>query len=102
MADFVRVAALEALPPGKLLGVEVGAERICLARVDDEIFAVQDGCTHQAYTLSSGALDGHTVECAWHGARFDLRTGRAMSLPAVKALRTFAVKLDGDAIHVAV
>jgi len=72
---------------------------ICLIRVGDDICALQDNCSHQNFPLSSGALlpDG-TIECAWHGARFDARTGAARGLPAVAGVPTYDVALDGDTI----
>lgn len=102
MADFVRVATLDEVPPGKLLGVEVNGRRVCLANVEGEVYAFQDNCTHKDFPLSAGELDEHRLECAWHGARFDVRTGRAVALPAIKPVKTFEVKVEGEAIYVTV
>lgn len=101
VAEFVRVAALADLPPGQLLSVEVGGEKICLANVEDEIYAVQDNCTHRDFPLSEGDLDDTEIECSWHGARFDLATGRALCMPAIKPVKTYEVKVDGDEIYLA-
>jgi len=100
MAEFVKAATLEDVPPGTLLGVEVGGHRICLANVDGEIYAVRDNCTHRDYPLSAGVLEGRTVECSWHGARFDLESGRAVRLPAIRPVRTYAVKVEDGQILV--
>lgn len=102
VAEFVRVAALEEVAPGQLLAVEVGGEKICLANVEGEIYAIQDNCTHRDYPLSSGTLEDTEVECSWHGARFDVETGRALCLPAIKPAKTYEVKVDDGKIYLAV
>ena len=104
VGEFVKVATLEELPLGGLLGVELpDGLKICLARtLDDEVYAIVDRCSHRDFPMSNGSLHGgETIECAWHGARFDLKTGRALRLPAIKAVQTFDVKIDGNDILVA-
>jgi len=101
IGEFVRVATLEDVPPGTLLGVEVGEDRICLANVDGEIYALADNCTHQEFPLSAGLLEEDQLECAWHGARFDVTTGRALCLPAIRPVRTYEVRVEEGTILVA-
>lgn len=101
-AEYVRVASLADVPPGKLLGVEVAGRRICLANVDGELYAIADNCTHRDFPLSAGELDDDQVECAWHGARFDVRTGRAVRLPAIRPVETYEVRVEGGEIFVKV
>lgn len=104
MAEFIKAASLADVPPGSLLGVELddGTE-VCIANIEDEIYAFQDRCSHRDFPLSNGELiDDHQVQCAWHGARFDVKTGRALCLPAVKPIRTYEVKVEDGAIFVAV
>lgn len=101
VSSFVRVAALADVPPGKLLGVEIGGRAICLANADGEIWAFQDNCSHKDFPMHSGELDGKQIECAWHGARFDVTTGRALRLPAIKPIRTYEVKVEDGEILVA-
>jgi 3-phenylpropionate/trans-cinnamate dioxygenase ferredoxin component len=100
--EFVRVALLSDIPPGALLGVEVNEKRICLANVEDEIYAFQDNCSHKDFPLSAGRIDDGKLECAWHGAMFDVHTGKALSLPAIKPIRTYEVKVEGGQIFIAV
>ncbi len=100
-SEFVRVATLAEVPPGTLLGVEVGEERICLANVDGEIYALADNCSHQEFPLSAGMLEEDQLECAWHGARFDVTTGRALCLPAIRPVKTYEVKVEEGSIYVA-
>jgi len=102
MPEWVRVAALEECPPGLLLGVEAGTERIVLANVEGDVYALLDRCTHQDYPLSDGELDGTRLECIYHGAKFDVCTGRAVQLPAIRPVRTFPVEVRDGKIFVQV
>ena len=102
MPEWVRVAALEECPPGRLLGVEAGTERIVLANVEGDVYALLDRCTHQDYPLSDGELDGARLECIYHGAKFDVCTGRAVQLPAIRPVRTFPVEVRDGKIFVQV
>ncbi len=101
VAEYIRVAALAEVAPGQLLSVEVAGEKICLANVEGEIYAVRDNCSHKDFPLSSGTLADTEIECSWHGARFDLETGRALCLPAIKPVRTYEVKIDAGEIYLA-
>ncbi|MGH7502626.1 MAG: Rieske (2Fe-2S) protein [Longimicrobiales bacterium] len=95
------MASLGEVPPGTLLGIEVDDEPICLANADGTVYAIRDNCTHQDYPMHEGTIEGPEIECAWHGARFDLATGRVTRLPALKPIRTYEVKIEGDDIFLA-
>lgn len=93
---FVRVASLSQLPKGSLLGVTGPAgERVCLVNCDGEIRAVGDECPHQGFALSAGELlpDGE-IECVWHGARFDSRSGEPTRGPADSPLERYEVRVE--------
>ena len=95
---FERVARVSDVPEGSLLSVQRGRERICLFNQAGRIGAMADLCTHQAFPMSEGTLipDG-TIECAWHGARFDCRSGDVRQGPAVEPLTVYEVRVnDGD------
>lgn len=98
--DWVRVADAADVPPGGLKPVDAGAERIVLAHADDGVYAVEDRCSHQDFPLSSGELDGCELECPFHGAAFDVRTGRAIRLPAVRPVRTFPAAVHDGGVYV--
>jgi len=100
--NFVRVAAVADVPPGKLLGVEVDGHSICLANADGQLYAFKNNCSHRDFPLDTGELEGAQVECSWHGAKFDVTTGKALQLPAIKPIVTYEVRVDGDDILVAV
>jgi len=65
--------------------------------VDGTVYALEDICSHQDFPLSDGELEGTELECAFHGAKFDVCTGDATQLPAIKAVRTFEVE-DRDGV----
>ncbi len=97
--EWVKVAELDDCPPGSLLDVE-GGHGIVLANVDGNLYALQNRCSHQDLPLSDGELDGDQLECLYHGARFDVCTGKAMGLPAIMPVETYAVELRGQEIYV--
>ena len=98
---FVKVARVSDVPEGELLAVQAQGVRICLANCEGEVYAFADNCSHRDFPLSAGELDTDecSVTCEWHGAQFDVRTGRALSLPAVKPVAVFACRVeDGDVL----
>ena len=96
MSTAVDVASFQELTPGQAVKVEVQGTPVCLVRVDDEVFAVHDICTHALESLSGGWVEGDRIECPRHGAQFSLRTGDAMTPPASRAVPTFPVEVrDG-------
>ena len=80
--------------------IEKDGKSICVAKIGDEVFAVDDTCTHSDASLSEGDITDFKIECWLHGAEFDLRTGQALTLPATQALETYAVKIDGNSVTV--
>ncbi len=98
--DWVKVADLSECPPGTLLDVEAGRESIVLANIDGDLYALENRCSHQDLPLSDGELDGDRLECLYHGARFDVCTGKAVGLPAIKPVETYPVELRGQEIYV--
>lgn len=97
MAEWVKIADKASLPEGRGIRVEVGPHRIAVFRVGDEVLAVGDRCSHAEASLSEGDLFDFEIECPRHGATFDLRTGKALSLPATKPVPVYESKTeDGD------
>jgi 3-phenylpropionate/trans-cinnamate dioxygenase ferredoxin component len=103
-ATYRRVASEADLPANGLLSVELEELefRVCLARADGRIYAFRDNCSHKDFPLSAGAIDDGQVECSWHGARFDMASGRALRLPAIKPITTYEVKIEDGEIFIAV
>lgn len=69
---------------------------VAVVRVDDEVFAVDDICTHAEVSLSEGEVSGCQIECWLHGSRFDLRTGEPSGPPAFEPVKTYPVLIDGQ------
>ena len=100
MADFARVADVTEIPdPGKTL-VEVDGEMIALFHVDGRYYALDDVCTHDGGPLADGELRDHKIACPRHGAKFDIRTGAALTMPAVRATRAHDVKVEDGGVFV--
>lgn len=98
--DFLPVASMRDLPDGESLLVEVGDRLVVLARQGDQVFAIDDVCTHDGGPLSSGSIEDGAIVCPRHGARFDLKTGRPLSMPATQPTATYEVRIEGDQILV--
>lgn len=96
MSDF----SLSQMVDGKPVKLEKSGETICVTRVGSEVFAFSDTCTHSEASLSEGDVLDNKIECWLHGAEFDLRTGEAVTLPATEALKTYAVRVDGDSVTI--
>ena len=90
------------LVDGKAVRIEKEGKSICVARVGSEVFAIGDTCSHSDASLSEGDITGYKIECWLHGAEFDLRTGVALTLPAVQPVDVYEVVVDGDSVTVEV
>ena len=101
MSDFKvvgRVADLDA--SGRLLA-DLDGRAIAVFRVDGEVFAIDDVCTHDGGPLADGEVIGCLIQCPRHGARFDIRTGKAVGFPAFEPVATHRVEVRDGAILVA-
>jgi len=88
------------LTTGKPQKVTLGDNDICVVRVNEEVFAVADICSHAEASLSEGEVSGEKIECWLHGAEFNLRTGEAITPPATESLEVYEVKRDGDSVTI--
>jgi 3-phenylpropionate/trans-cinnamate dioxygenase ferredoxin subunit len=96
------VAQAADIPPGALLSVRLPTGvQVVLMNVGGEICALHDNCSHESYALSAGELlsDG-TIECVWHGARFDCRTGAACHPPAIDGVASYPVRVEHGTVLV--
>lgn len=96
MAEFISVARVEEIPKGTVKAVEAGGVRIAVCNYDGKFYAIDDECTHDRGPLDQGELVGGEIECPRHGARFDVKTGRATRLPAVRPVRSYKVAVSDD------
>lgn len=102
MADFVRVCGVDEIPdPGKRV-FEVGDRFVLVAHLDGQWYSLDDTCTHDGGPLVDGHFDGYCIVCPRHGAKFDLQTGAAMTMPAVRATVKHEVRIDEGHVWVRV
>jgi 3-phenylpropionate/trans-cinnamate dioxygenase ferredoxin component len=102
MTDFSRAAAVDDVPDGGALAVEVDGVEVALVRTQDEVFAIRDECSHAAIALSEGDVDVEAceIECWLHGSRFDLRTGKPTGLPATEPVPVYPCLVDSGDVFV--
>jgi 3-phenylpropionate/trans-cinnamate dioxygenase ferredoxin component len=100
MTDFVRLAAAADLPdPGKQV-FEVDERVVVLFHVGGTFYCLDDVCTHDGGPLGEGRLVDHTIACPRHGAKFDLRTGAALTMPATESTVAHEVKVEEGFVYV--
>ncbi len=102
MGIVVEVCREEEAPaPGQALSVVVGDLPVAIFNIHGEFYAIGDTCTHEEYPLSEGDLvDEYTVECALHGATFDVRSGEALTLPATGNAGSYPVWIEDGALKI--
>ncbi|BBL80308.1 ferredoxin [Rubrobacter xylanophilus] len=101
MAEFHKIARVDEVPPGEVKQYIVEERPVALCNVGGELYAFEDICTHQYAHLSEGKLEDGRIRCPLHGAAFDVRTGEAKSLPAVKPVPTHTVRVEDGHVYVA-
>lgn len=98
--EWIEVAKTEELPEGGVKPVLARGQRLALARTAGGFHAVAEFCTHAGGSLGEGTLFEEEIECPLHGARFNVTTGEAATLPAVEPVKVFPVKVENDRIFV--
>jgi 3-phenylpropionate/trans-cinnamate dioxygenase ferredoxin subunit len=99
--EFITVATTDEMQPGDRIVVEVGEIWVVVFRVGDAYYALEDMCSHEEYYLSEGTLDGYAIECAKHGAQFDIRSGAVLAPPALRPVKWFQTRVVGNEVQVA-
>lgn len=100
MSHFVTVAKTAEIPPGERDVFNVEGIFIAVFNVGGTFYAIEDVCTHDDGPLVEGDLEGYEIICPRHGARFDIRTGKVLTMPAVIDVPWFPVRVEGDDIQV--
>lgn len=101
MDNFVKVATVDEIPTGGSKLVEVDMVRVALFNLDGAIYAIEDVCTHDGGPLVEGrVVNGCEVQCPRHGARFDIRTGAALKLPAFEPTKSYTVRVEGQDVWI--
>jgi len=98
---YVTVARVGEIPPGGVKVLRIGDQEIAVFHLSGAYHAMDDVCTHDGGPLAEGTLEGHVIECPRHGARFDIRTGAVLGMPATQPVTTYPVRVEGDQIQVA-
>lgn len=97
MSEFIKVAQLDEIPMNGAKLVEVDDVRVALFNLNGDIYAIADVCTHDGGPLVEGEIiNEHEVACPRHGARFDIRTGAALSFPAFEPTDSYEVRVEGQ------
>ena len=100
MADFVEVCSSEDIPdPGKKV-FEVEDQFVVVFHVNGQFYCLDDVCTHDGGPLGEGTIEGMCVRCPRHGAKFDIRTGKALTMPATVDTRCHEVKVENGKVFV--
>lgn len=99
---YRRASRLSDIEPGQPLAVTMAdGESLCLVREGEKVYALVDRCPHRDFALSGGDLvNSHVLECPWHGARFDCRTGNVVQGPATENATTYPVRVVSGEVFV--
>lgn len=100
MSEWVDVAPAAAFPPGSSRRVDADGVDIAVFNANGRYCAIEDLCSHEAETLSTGTVDGFEITCPRHGARFSLITGAALSPPAYEPVAVFPVRVENGMVQV--
>lgn len=98
--EFLRLAKVGDVGPGEMAAFDAAGNRVAVANVNNTLYAFSNVCTHRQCPLSEGELEGTTVTCPCHGSQFDVTTGAVLNPPATEPVRTFRVRVEGDALQV--
>ena len=102
MAEWVKVADVGELSPGEKKQTDLDGLEVALFNIDGEYYAIEDICTHEGAPLAHGKLAGEEITCPRHGARFNIKTGAALCMPAFESVDCYPVKIEGNDILVEV
>ncbi len=100
MGAFVKVAEVSQVPPGQAAMVEVQGRQIALFNLDGNFYAINNDCTHAGGSLSEGLIEGDQVECPWHGARFNIKTGTKLRAPAPADVAAYKCRVTGTSVEI--
>jgi 3-phenylpropionate/trans-cinnamate dioxygenase ferredoxin subunit len=95
----VKITELDQLPRDRGVRVTVGDHRIAMFRINDDVYAIGDRCSHAEASLAEGELWGLSVECPRHGSEFDLKSGEPQALPATEPVPVYPVSIDDGTVY---
>ncbi|MBI3324710.1 MAG: non-heme iron oxygenase ferredoxin subunit [Candidatus Omnitrophica bacterium] len=100
MAELVTVAKTSEIGAGQAKAVDVKGQTVAVFNVGGTFYAIEDTCTHVGGPLSEGEVQGTAVTCPWHGAQFDVTSGKVLGPPAAEGVKSYPVRVEGDEIKV--
>lgn len=98
--EFIPIAQVDEVPDGERLFVEINGHPLVVFNIAGGYFAIADLCSHDDGPLGEGELDGYEIACPRHGAQFDVRTGKTLSLPAIVDIPAYPVRIVDGGIEI--
>lgn len=99
--NWIDVSAVDAVPEDDVIGIDLEGKSLALYKVEGEVFATDNICSHGNARLCDGFLDGHEIECPLHQGKFDVRNGKAMCAPLTEDIKSYPVRIEGSRVFVA-
>jgi 3-phenylpropionate/trans-cinnamate dioxygenase ferredoxin component len=100
--DYVAIGAADEVGNGERLYVQIDHHPIVVFSIAGQLFAIQDRCSHDGNPLGDGELEDHSIICPRHGARFDIRSGKVLSMPAYEDIPAYPVRVVSGQIEVGI
>ncbi|TFH47340.1 MAG: non-heme iron oxygenase ferredoxin subunit [Lysobacterales bacterium] len=100
MAEWTDVVNTDEFDPGEYRVVDIDDALIAVFNIDGEFYAIEDVCTHDYETLTGGCIEGNEIICPRHGARFNIKTGEALTPPAYEPVATLPVRVENGMVQV--
>ena len=100
--SYYPICSTDDLPPGERLFIEIGEDPVVVFNIAGDYYAIADVCTHDDGPLGDGEVENHEIVCPRHGARFDITTGEVLTLPAVKGVASYPIRVKDDMVEIGV
>ncbi len=100
--EFLQIAPASQLGNGERMFVEIDGQSIVIFNIAGEYFAIGDVCSHDDGPVGDGALDGYAITCPRHGARFDVRNGKVLALPAIVDIPAYPTRVENGNIELGI
>jgi len=100
--SYYPICSIDDLPPGERLFIEIGEDPVVVFNIAGDYYAIADVCTHDDGPLGDGDVENHEIVCPRHGARFDITTGEVLTLPAVKGVASYPIRVKDNMVEIGV
>ena len=98
--EFYEIGSLADIPSGERLFLEIDEKPIVVFNIAGQVFAIGDICTHDDGPLGDGLIEDHKIVCPRHGGEFDVRTGKAVQMPAIVDIPAYPVRIMGEKVEI--